>query len=257
MHPYVFGVAAYLPPVRMDQLYSPMASAFAEVLGRPVHFRTARTFDHYFEVQRAGGYDIALVHAMFYVAAVDEQGYFPLARMVEPFKGLVVVLEQSPARMLADLRGKTIATPPEYLPTVHLVRRLMREDGYDPASDFEFKGFRSVQSCLHQVVIGAAAACICPPFALPDVEKALQVRFRAVAESQGIPNLTFIAHKRVPKSERKRLREAIVNWSKEPRGQKLIAAIGSRGFVEARDSDYDDARRMMRDLGTSWRPAPQ
>ena len=252
---YQFGVAAYLPPVRMSQLYGPMASAFSKALDRPVRFRTATTFGRYFAQQRAGNYEIALVHAMFYVAAVDEQGYVPLARMIEPFKGLVVVLDRSPARSLADLRGKVIATPPAYLPTVHLVRRVMRDQGFEPSRDFKFESFRSVESCLHQLVIGAAAACVCPPFALRGVEQALQVRFRTVAESPGIPNLTFVAHKRVPDAERRRLLETIVGWRDDPDGRRLVGAIGSSGFVEAHDADFDEVRQMMKSLDTPWRPS--
>jgi phosphonate transport system substrate-binding protein len=252
---YRFGVAAYLPPVRMGQLYGPMASAFSKALDHPVRFRTATTFGRYFEQQKAGDYEIALVHAMFYVAAVDEQGYLPVARMVEPFKGLIVVLDQSPVRSLDDLRGQVIATPPAYLPTVHLARRVMRERGFEPSRDFKFESFRSVESCLHQVLIGAAAACVCPPFALRGVEQTFQVRFRTVVESPGIPNLTFVVHKRVPEAERRRLLETIVGWRDDPEGRRMVGAIGSSGFVEAHDADFDEVRQMMKHLDMPWRPS--
>lgn len=100
-----------------------------------------------------------------------------------------------------------------------------------------------------------AAACICPPFALRRVEVPLQVRYRTVIESPGIPDLTFVVHKRVPQNERRRLLETIVGWRDDPAGRRLVAAIGTRGFVEARDTDFNDVRQMMKHLDTPWRPS--
>jgi len=96
---------------------------------------------------------------------------------------------------------------------------------------------------------------VCPPLALRGVEQTLQVRFRTVVESPGIPNLTFIVHKRVPEDERRRLLETIVGWRDDPEGRRLVGAIGSSGFVEARDADFDDVRQMIKHLDTPWRPS--
>lgn len=250
-----FSVAPYLSPARMEELYTPLASALSEAMGRPVQFRTTSTFERYFEQLGNGGFDITLLHAFFYVVAVDQHRYVPIARMSEPFKGLLVVPDSSPVRSLKDLRGQLIATPPEYLPTVHLVRRAMREAGFDPARDFGAKSFRSVESCLQQIVIGEAAACICPPFALPGAEERFKVKFRTIVESPAIPNLSFVAHPRVSEEDRRRLREAVLAWSGQPEGQRLIRNIGTRAFVEVRDAEFDSVRRLMKSLETPWVPS--
>ena len=252
-----FSVAPYLAPARMEELYTPMAAALTQALGRPVVFRTSSTFERHYDQVTAGATDLTLLHAFFYVVAVDQYGYLPLARMTEPFKGLLVVPEQSPVRTLADLRGKTIATPPDYLPTVHLVRREMREQHFDPSRDFVMRSFRSVESCLQQLVIGEAAGCICPPFALPGAEARFKVRFRTIVESASIPNLTFVAHPRVSAAERSRLRAAILQWSESDAGRDLIRSIGTSGFVAARDSEYAGVRRLLKNLDTPWLPSPR
>ncbi|MDP3701112.1 MAG: phosphate/phosphite/phosphonate ABC transporter substrate-binding protein [Hylemonella sp.] len=252
-----FSVAPYLSPARMEELYTPMAAQFGQELGQPVSFRTSSTFDRYFEQVTAGGMDFTLLHAFFYVEAVDKYGYLPIARMKEPFQGLLVVLDQSPVRTLGDLRGKPIATPPEYLPTVHLVRRVMREQRFSPDKDFAMRSFRSVESCLQQVVIGEAQACICPPFALPGAEARFKVKFRTIVESPPIPNLTFVAHPRVPAAERERLRKVILGWSNSEEGRRLNASIGSGGFVEARDAEFDGVRSLMKGLDLPWLPTPR
>lgn len=249
------SVAPYLAPARMEELYTPMAVALSEAMGRPVVFRTTSTFDRYYEQIVSGSFDITLLHAFFYVAAVDQHSFLPIARMREPFTGMLVVPSQSAIKSLEDLRGKIIATPPEYLPTVHLVRRLMRERGFDPEQQFVMKSFRSVESCLQQIVIDEAAACICPPFALPGAEKRLNVKFRTIVESQAVPNLTFVAHARMSSSEQARLREAVINWSSTDAGRKLMQSIGTSGFVVAKDAEYDNVRRLMKSLDKSWLPS--
>jgi phosphonate transport system substrate-binding protein len=234
-----------------------MAAALTQALGRPVVFRTSSTFERYYDQVTAGAMDLTLLHAFYYAVAVDQYGYLPLARMTEPFKGLLVVPEQSPVRTLADLRGQTIATPPDHLPTVHLIRRAMRDQHFDPSKDFTMRSFRSVESCLQQLVIGEAAGCVCPPFALPGAEARLKVRFRTIVESASIPNLTFVVHPRVAAAERVRLRDAILQWSDSKVGQELIRSIGTSGFVTARDSDYAGVRRLLKDLDSPWLPSPR
>jgi phosphonate transport system substrate-binding protein len=252
-----FSVAPYLSPARMDELYTPIAVALSRSVGQPVVFRTSSTFDRYYEQVVAGNMDLTLLHAFFYVVAVDQHGYLPIARMNEPFKGVLVVLDQSPVKALADLKGKTIATPPEFLPTVHLIRKVMRDQKLDPARDFTLRSFRSVESCLQQLVIGEAAACICPPFALPGAEAQFKVKFRTVAESQPIPNLTFVVSPRVPAADRNRLREAILRLNDSEDGRGLIRSLGTRSFVEVRDAEFDGVRRLMKTLDTPWQPSPR
>jgi phosphonate transport system substrate-binding protein len=249
-----FSVAPYLSPARMEELYSSMAAQLTRELAQPVSFRTSSTFDRYFEQLTLGSMDFSLTHAFFYVEAVDRLGYVPLARMKEPFKGLLVVLDQSPVRNLADLKGKTIATPPEYLPTVHLVRRIMRDNRLRPDEDFVLRSFRSVESCLQQVVIGEAQGCICPPFAIPGAQARFNVKFRTIVESPGIPNLTFVAHPRVPAAQRRQIQAAILGLSDTEAGRQLQASIGTGGFVEVQDAEFNDVRRLMRSLDLPWLP---
>jgi len=106
-------------------------------------------------------------------------------------------------------------------------------------------------------VIGEAAGCICPPFALPGAEALFKVRFRSIVESAAIPNLTFVVHPRVPAAERARLRDVIVKWSENPAGLELVRSIGTSGFVEARDAEFNGVRNLLKNLDAPWLPSPR
>lgn len=252
---YKMGIVPFITPVRLEEIFAPAAAEMGKTLNKSVEFRTTQSFDKYFESLKNGEYDIALVHAFFYVSAVDEFKYKPLARMTEPFTAVLVVQENSPLKSLEDLKGKVIATPPEFLPTVHLVRKVMKQKGYKPSVDFKMKSFKAVDSCLQQVVIGEAAACIAPPFALRSYEEKMKVNFRILVESPSIPSLTFIVHSRVPQAERTKLRELITGWSNSETGKQLIQPMQTRAFVPAQDAEFDQVRALIKSLDEPWLPS--
>lgn len=253
--PYRLGIVPFFTAVRLEEIYAPVAAELGKALARPVEFRTATGFDKYYDALKRGEYDIAVVHSFFYVPAVDEFRYQPLARMQEPFTAVIAVLENSPVKSLADLKGKTVATPPEYLPTVHLVRRLMRDRGFNPTTDFTFKAFKGVDSCLQQVAIGDAAGCICPPFALQGLEVKMNLRFRRVVESPAIPNLTFIVHNRVPEADRRKLRDLLLGLSSSDDGRRLLQPMQTKALVAAQNAEYDNVRQMLKQLDLPWLPS--
>jgi len=62
--------------------------------------------------------------------------------MKKPFVSLIVVLDSSPIKSIEDLRGKTIATPPAYVPVVHMARKALIKEGIIPGKDVTLKAFK-------------------------------------------------------------------------------------------------------------------
>jgi ABC-type phosphate/phosphonate transport system substrate-binding protein len=237
--PYKMGIVPFANPERLEEIFAPAAAEMGNSINHPVEFKTTQSVSKYYDALKAGEYDIALVHAFFYVTAVDNYKYKPLVRMIEPFTAAFVVLENSTINSLADLKGKTIATPPEFLPTVHLIRKYMRQNGYNPARDFSMKAFKGIDSCLQQVVIGEAAACVSPPFALRAFEAKMNIRFRSLMETPSIPNL----------------KKLITSWSNSDAGRLLIKPMQTRAFVPVQDSEFDQVRNLIKNLEEPWLPS--
>ncbi len=247
--PYKFGVFPYFSPLRLEAIYAPIGQAIGEAVGRPVRFRTASRFDLFFKNLEAGKYDVALIQPFWYVPAVDRFGYLPLARIQEPLRAMIVVLDEGPIRTLEDLRGTTLATPPHKGPVTRLVTDALREQGLLPGRDLVLKSYKSVDSCVQQVAIGEADACVSGHLVTGLIEDMLQVRLRVLMETRGIPNLSFVVHSRVPEEDRARLHEAIIGWDATDAGRALLKGMGANRFVTSRDSDFDVVRAMLREGG--------
>lgn len=245
---YKFGVFPYLSAIRMDRIYAPVSQQLTRRLDHKVKFGTSSTFKKFLTKLKAGYYDFALIQPFWYPVAVDEKGYIPLLRMVEPFESLILTLSESNIRTVDDLRGKIIATPPAFVPVVHMARRALTAKGIVPGKDVVFKAYKSVDSCFQQLLIGKASACIAPPFAPAIFEQAMNVKFRILFKSSSIPNLALVIHPRVDSHERQRIKDIILSWSHNNKGKALLKSIQTKKFVPIIDKEYDSVRKFLKEI---------
>ena len=245
---YKFGVFPYLSAVRLDNIYAPVSDELSQVIAHKVKFRTSSTFKKFLKKLKSGYYDFALIQPFWYPVAVDEVGYIPLLKMEEPFVSLIMVLDDSPIKKLSDLKGEVIATPPAFVPVVHMARRALIEKGMQPGIDVEFKAYKTVDSCFQQLLIGNASACVAPPFAPVVFEEAMNVKFRVLLKSKAIPNLALVIHSRLNSSDRMKIRNTIMSWSDTSKGKKLLSDMQTERFLPIDDKDYDVVRKFLKEI---------
>jgi phosphonate transport system substrate-binding protein len=231
-----------------------VAADLSAATGQRLHFRTASNYASFFDKLMRGDYDLALVQPFFYVAAVDEAGYLPVARVSQPFRSVVVVLASSPIEQVSDLRGKVIASPPLHVPAVHLARQAIRDHGLSPSEDMHFREYTSADSCLHQVMIGTADACVSGPIGAASFQTRHQVQFRTLIETIALPNLAVVAHPRVPAALRQQWGERLQALSQNSEGQTMLQQLNIPAFIHFVDSDYDVVRRFVYALDEPWLP---
>jgi len=246
--PLRFGVFPYLSAALLEDIYAPVAKELSEKTNTRVHFRTASNFPQFFKKLRLQHYDIALIQPFWYPAAVDKHSYQPLARMKEPFTSLIMVPESSNLYTIEDLRGKVIATPPAFVPVVHMAKQALREAGLVVGKDVTFAQNRSVDSCFQQVVMGNAVACVAPPFAPAVIEEKMKIKLRVLLRTPAIPNLSLLVHKRVPGDKVEAIRQAVLGWQNTERGRVLLRGMKTEGFVPAIDREYDVVRETIKEL---------
>lgn len=245
---YKFGVFPYLSAERMDDIYAPISSKLTQILNRKVKFRTSSTFKIFLGKLKEEYYDFALIQPFWYPIAVDEKGYISLLRMKEPFVSLIMVPDGSQIHKPDDLRGKIIATPPAFVPVVHMAKRALIKRGIVPGKDVTLIAYKSVDSCFQNVLIGKASACVAPPFASAIFEESMNVKLRTIVKSFSIPNLAFIIHPRVPEQDRLRIRQTIMSWNASEKGRKLLARMQTKGFVPIIDKEYDAVRVFLKEI---------
>jgi len=245
---YKFGVFPYLSAVRMDKIYAPVSKALSVSLKHKIKFRTSSTFKKFLGKLKAEYYDFALIQPFWYPVAVDKKNYLPLLKMEEPFVSLIMVLDNSPIHTVDDLRGKIVATPPAFVPVVHMAKRALIKKGIVPGQDVTFKAYKTVDSCFQQVSIGKASACVAPPFVSAIYERSMSVKLRTILKSSSIPNLSLVIHPRVPENDRIHIKKTIMSWGGTEKGRLLLKGMQTRQFIPIIDKEYDVVREFLKEI---------
>lgn len=246
--PYVFGVFPHLSMGQLEKVYAPIAQDFERALGRDVVFRTKSNFEQFTAELRQRSYDIALVQPFDYVVAHDQHGYLPLARRGETLAAQFMVRPDSKLKSMLDLRGKKVGVPPETAAISHLVKLALARAGVRPGHDVDIRHFRTHESCLQQLMIGAIDSCASAPYPVRFFKSRWKADLRVLSETFVIPHALFVVHKRVPPKERQILLETILSWPETEQGRALLAQGALTPFVVATDGEYDIVRDYSRQI---------
>jgi len=244
---YFLGVFPYLPSRELEAAFSPIAADFAQRIDKPVRFRTASTYGKYIERLTEQKYDITFMQPFDYVYAADNFGYLPLAVRDEPLSAILVVNSDSTASKVMDLRGKTVALPPETAAVSRLAKVMFSKMGMIPDRDIHFLHTRSHGECLQKVLIKAVDSCGSAAPALRFFQKKMGSDMRVIGESVAIPHSLFAVHPRVPQAEREKIQAAILEWQHSDSGRELLSRGALKPFRSIIDSEYDVVRQMMKD----------
>ena len=96
---------------------------------------------------------------------------------------------------------------------------------------------------MQSVLINKAEACGTSLRAMYYYEdEMLNNRLRIIHETEAIPHILYVVHKRVPKEHRDILKKTILNWQNTPHGREILRASRMTGFTEATSQDYDVLR---------------
>lgn len=250
---YTFGVFPYLSTTRLESIYVPVSIEMSKALGKKVIFRTSSEYKIFFNKLKQQSFDIAMIQPFWYPPAVDQYDYSPLVRYGEPLISRIMVLSNGPIKTINDLKDKIIATPPAFVPIVHMAKRALQNHGLNPEKDLQLKAFKTVDSCIKQVIIGNASGCVAPNHAHSAIKHKMQTSLRPILESPGIPNVSLVVHSRVPPEEREIIKNLLLSWGEngsDPH-KNLLNSIGTNSFIESKDDDYEVVRSFLRELNST------
>ncbi|MBI1424195.1 MAG: PhnD/SsuA/transferrin family substrate-binding protein [Gammaproteobacteria bacterium] len=236
---FVLGIFPYLSTRQLVKNFAPLLPAFTRAVEMPVHLRTATSFGSFSDNLAAGMYDIVLVQPFEFERAVS-LGYMPLAGMKEPAYASFYVRKDSPYHDILDFKGKIIAMSPRESATSRLGLHALRKAGIDPRHDVVIKYVSTHDACLRQVQRKTAATCITSPIVLKMLPGDFADGLRKVGETEKMPGVVFLAHKRVPANLRQKLKQEILSWSQTKEGEKILASMQFGSFVPVNPSVYEN-----------------
>ena len=215
---------------------------------------------------RKGTIKLAAFRVLTYLKAHEELGFVPLVKPVigtsVTRKSVVLVRKDSGIKTVEDLRGKRFIYSGDKVDIDYLFMwaLLSKKKGVKVLNDFFGEIINPRVAKENTVILGvllkeADVTCVFDtPFNVmcklnPRIGKELLILAQseplAVAPEAYSPG--FIDE--YGEEHLLKLKKELVQMHQTPEGDQLLLAFRIRRFVEAKDSDYDSMRRMIKDIG--------
>lgn len=257
--PLRVAVAAVVSPRGNLESYTPLLNYLADKLGRPVEMVQRRTYQEINDLLRDGQVDVAFVCTSAYVAGKRD---FGMQLLVAPqvagatvYYSYLIVPADSPARTMADLRGKVFAfTDPMSLSGRVYPTSLVHALGAEPEAFFGRTFFtyshdNAIRAVADGLADGAGVDSLVYDFAVAR-DPALVGKVKVIHRSPpfGIPPV--VVGPGIRPQLRAQLYDLLIGLPADPAGPAILAALGFDRFVPIGDDAYESARRLTDEVGT-------
>jgi phosphonate transport system substrate-binding protein len=235
---YRLGIFPYMAPRQTIKYYGPIAADMEQGLDHPIKLESQRSFSDFTQALAMHSYDIALIQPFDYPEVVEKQGYLPLARISVPLVTQFYVRSDSRYHTLEDLRGTTIAMPPAKSANSRMGLRALYNNKLIPGHDVNIRYFSSHDSCIQQVWVGNASACVTAPPPIRVFQKRMQASLRPIYDTPPIPHVLFVADPRIPPEVRTKLQQLIISWGQDAHSSEMLKDLGFPPFVAVKPGEY-------------------
>lgn len=206
--PLVLGMVPQFPTVETQRRWQPMAQALEEACARPVELSISSSIPEFENRFLTGSFDLVYLNPYHMVMAAKAAGYVPLVRDGERLlRGILVVLNNSPAQKVQDLKGQTIALPAPnaFAGSLYMRALLEREFGIQTVAHYA----KTHNNAYRLVITGNAAAAGGIKATLDQQVPAVRDQLRVLYETPGVPSHPLAIHPRVPAEDRDCIAKAL------------------------------------------------
>ncbi len=208
--------------------------------------------------------DIAAINTFGYILANEKYGaeakLTALRHGSSTYQSQFIAKADGPVKSLADFAGKSIAFVDPASTTGYLLpKKALADKGIKTGKEVFAMKHDAVVSMIYQGQVDVGATFYSPEAdgeiqdarrlvktQYPDVEKKIKI----IELSEPVPNDPIVFRKEVPEEMKTKIIEAFMKFIKTPEGLQAFKNIYSyTDFKEAKDSDYDAVRAMIKASG--------
>lgn len=227
----VVGVVPYnSAPVVIGQ-HRPMVDRLRADFGVDVEFVTAPGFRAFFDAAANGNYDLMGMPSHFARLLQLDRGYVPLVHYESGARSMVMVAAKGPISNYAQLAGKVLAVPDRTALATILILEWLERKGMRAGRDYRLFEATTFNAAAIAVERGEAAAAISAPAALAQMSPETRAGLRTIVDSGEFPNLVFVAHPRLSKATREKLKQSLLSFVASPEGKTFSATTGFKGIA--------------------------
>ncbi|MCX8062207.1 MAG: phosphate/phosphite/phosphonate ABC transporter substrate-binding protein [Anaerolineales bacterium] len=219
-----------------------------------------RTYLEINDLLEQGQVDVAFVCTSAYIAGYEKFGMellvAPQVKGETVYYSLLLVPSDSPAKNIADLRGKVFAfTDPISLSGRMYPTYLVKQQGYTPEEFFgriffTYSHDQAILAVANKVADGAAVDSLVYEFFLArDVTIGEKTRVIHRSPPFGIPPV--VVNPALRPQLKLELRNFFLTLHEDLQGQIALQAIGVDRFVPIEDSAYQGVRELLSDLSAT------
>lgn len=247
-----FGLTAVVVREYMRS-FNQLAAYLSLRLGHPVSFVLRRSYDDIMGMLARGELDAAWICGYPYI-----QPRYPeyLALLVAPvylgaplYRSLLIVPKDSPARRIADLRGKVFAFSDPNSNSGYLVPRgAVADAGFDPDQFFRLTFFtynhaETVLAVARRMADGGAVdSYVYDVMQKYEPETVAATQVIARSPTYGFPPI--VARQDLAPEVRDRLRDALVGMKTDPEAAPILRLLMLDGFAEVSPALYQPIRAL-------------
>jgi len=245
------GLIPLESPAQMYKKFTPLARYLSEKVGREVVFKLTATFADAVRDVGVGTSDICYMTPTTYIDAHEKYGVSLLAKALRngvPYSHTIIVgKDGSPITRLEDLKGRSFAFGDEMSTSSYLVPRYMLAKAGINLSDLsEHRFLGHHDDVAKAVLLGEMdAGGLRETTANQFREKGLKF----IKTSEDIPEFNFCARPGLDKDLAEAIKSALLALEvRRDEDARVLKAMDKdyTGFMEARDTDYEGVREMVR-----------
>lgn len=249
---YSFGVLNLRPVPLIAEYWNPILLYLSRRTGVTLELKIGRTPQETTAMALRQELDFTYSNHLFRPDRL-KLGYHVIARPdTDGIRGEFEVLEGSPVRKLADLRGQDVGFPSKE----SFVGYLVTMDALIKAGIEVVPVFAGNQEgTMGQLRAGRIAAASVNSHLMKGFALREGLAYRTIWQSEPFLDLPVMVQDRVPAATARAVRDALVGMAADPEGLAILKQVSPMwgmtdpiGFVRAGDDDYDSYRRLYRDL---------
>lgn len=234
-----------------EQAYAPLFVELKNELGVDFEWIGSKSYDDVIRHITTGRADIGYVGPFAYIDAQDNHGVRLICRTlskkkVEFYHSMIITRQDSGIDSLQDLKGRSISfTDPKstsgfLFPMARLKREGLQMDDFSEVK--YLKRHANSLLAVHKAHVDAGAT------SYTAIDK-VDIDFddiKILWKSEPIYRGPWIAKKDLSDELFEKIQKAMLKVSNSARAEEIFQGLTTKGFVEGKDSDYDNVREVAR-----------
>ena len=208
--------------------------------------------------------DVAIMNSFGYLLANEKYQANAELRILRNqdsyYKGQIIASVASGINKLEDIQGKRMAyTDPSSTSGYLLPSKMLKDKNIVPVNTVFGMKHDNVVTMIYQGQVDAGATYYSPPGpdgAIKDARSRVLTQFPDVVEkikiielTDSIPNDPIVFRKGIDIETKKKVKEALLKYVQTENGKKVFKIIyGIDGIIETKDEDYNDLRKMVKEM---------